>query len=255
MSTRKPIQPVVRFQVFARDGFRCIYCGAGRDDAKLVVDHVIPVKDGGTNDIGNLATACRECNAGKAARSVIDAAEGETVGPVRAKLAGKWLPHLETRFSGIVVARDQIHSQHFACDPDEGECPSPIAFLPNYHARAPSCGRWSGEPVTISLFRLADVGGYSQREQLEIMGAVVSGYQMSSIIILGEPDAFHAFCVNNRRKGNPHGYVLDADLNPSAEWLSSGWYPDENLDFVDLREGDLYPLPGDTRHGRRNDGI
>lgn len=35
------------------------------------VDHVLPVSEGGTNDIGNLVTACSDCNLGKGA-SIID---------------------------------------------------------------------------------------------------------------------------------------------------------------------------------------
>jgi 5-methylcytosine-specific restriction endonuclease McrA len=69
----KPIRPAisvrVRFAVFERDGFACRYCGASRtDDARLVLDHVLPVVDGGTDDETNLVTACWECNAGKSDR-------------------------------------------------------------------------------------------------------------------------------------------------------------------------------------------
>jgi hypothetical protein len=57
-----------RFDVLECDGFRCRYCGATSEDAKLVVDHVIPVVEGGTNDLDNLVTACHPCNAGKGKR-------------------------------------------------------------------------------------------------------------------------------------------------------------------------------------------
>jgi hypothetical protein len=40
----------------------------------LEVDHVIPLAEGGTDDIANLATACWDCNHGKAARTLDDRA-------------------------------------------------------------------------------------------------------------------------------------------------------------------------------------
>jgi 5-methylcytosine-specific restriction endonuclease McrA len=61
-----------RWDVFARDGFRCRYCGASpADGIKLTVDHVQPVIDGGSDDLENLVTACAPCNAGKAARPLL----------------------------------------------------------------------------------------------------------------------------------------------------------------------------------------
>lgn len=55
----------LRFEVFKRDGFRCRYCNATAIKSALVVDHVIPIADGGTDDASNLVAACWECNAGK----------------------------------------------------------------------------------------------------------------------------------------------------------------------------------------------
>ena len=51
-----------RAKVHARDGHRCVYCGSGDD---LTIDHDIPESRGGTNEEGNLCTACRPCNASK----------------------------------------------------------------------------------------------------------------------------------------------------------------------------------------------
>jgi hypothetical protein len=39
----------------------------------LTIDHVFPVALGGTNDVGNLVTACRACNLTKGARPLNDA--------------------------------------------------------------------------------------------------------------------------------------------------------------------------------------
>lgn len=68
--TRDGIQTRVRFRVLERDNFRCVYCGATAEQARLVIDHVVSVADGGSNDESNLVAACEECNAGKGRRSV-----------------------------------------------------------------------------------------------------------------------------------------------------------------------------------------
>jgi 5-methylcytosine-specific restriction endonuclease McrA len=57
--------------VLQRDGFRCRYCDRSASDTspvKLHIDHRKPVALGGTNDRGNLVTACSACNLGKGAR-------------------------------------------------------------------------------------------------------------------------------------------------------------------------------------------
>jgi hypothetical protein len=72
-SRRVPIPAAIRRQVYARDGFRCVYCGRGGRSLRLTIDHVYPVALGGTNDIANLVTACRACNLTKGARLMNDA--------------------------------------------------------------------------------------------------------------------------------------------------------------------------------------
>lgn len=67
---RIPISPTLRFKIFVRDDFQCVYCGATPDQVELRVDHVHPVAAGGTNDPDNLVTACHDCNAGKGARLI-----------------------------------------------------------------------------------------------------------------------------------------------------------------------------------------
>lgn len=64
---RKALSKKTRFDVFKRDGFVCQYCGRHPPVVLLAVDHINPVKLGGTNDEGNLVTSCEDCNAGKAA--------------------------------------------------------------------------------------------------------------------------------------------------------------------------------------------
>jgi 5-methylcytosine-specific restriction endonuclease McrA len=58
----------VRSRIMERDGFRCRRCGNGPADARLVIDHIVPIALGGKSTDGNLQTLCDPCNAGKAAR-------------------------------------------------------------------------------------------------------------------------------------------------------------------------------------------
>jgi hypothetical protein len=60
---------VKRSELFARDGYRCVYCGLEYEPDELSVDHVQPRMRGGDGSPGNLVTACRGCNARKAGRS------------------------------------------------------------------------------------------------------------------------------------------------------------------------------------------
>lgn len=56
----------LRHEVFKRDQYRCVECGASKDDgATLHVDHKIPVSKGGTDELENLQTLCSDCNLNK----------------------------------------------------------------------------------------------------------------------------------------------------------------------------------------------
>lgn len=56
----------IRFEVLRRDEHTCQYCGAKAPDVTLNIDHVLPVSLGGDDKPGNLVTACKDCNTGKA---------------------------------------------------------------------------------------------------------------------------------------------------------------------------------------------
>lgn len=55
----------IRFEVFKRDSFICQYCGRSAPNVTLEVDHIEPISKGGTDDILNLITSCKDCNRGK----------------------------------------------------------------------------------------------------------------------------------------------------------------------------------------------
>jgi len=73
MSSRKPLTKKLRFEVFKRDSFACQYCGQKSPDVLLEVDHIEPVSKGGSNELFNLITSCKACNAGKSDRKLSDA--------------------------------------------------------------------------------------------------------------------------------------------------------------------------------------
>ncbi len=63
--SKKPrihIPSAVRKYVLERDRYRCQSCGQTNREITLEVDHVISLAQGGSNDMSNLQTLCRDCN-------------------------------------------------------------------------------------------------------------------------------------------------------------------------------------------------
>ena len=61
-----------REEVFRRDGYRCVYCGAQFEPEELTVDHVQPRVRGGDSSSGNVVTACGGCNTAKGHRKLAE---------------------------------------------------------------------------------------------------------------------------------------------------------------------------------------
>jgi 5-methylcytosine-specific restriction endonuclease McrA len=59
------IEPDVRKAVLVADSGQCVYCGSHK---WICVDHVIARNNGGSDNFGNLVTACRSCNVKKGPR-------------------------------------------------------------------------------------------------------------------------------------------------------------------------------------------
>lgn len=51
----------LRREIYARDGYTCRNCGA--DKIELHAHHIVPLSVGGSNELSNLVTLCRECHA------------------------------------------------------------------------------------------------------------------------------------------------------------------------------------------------
>ena len=57
---------ISRRALFARDGWRCVYCGSS--SGRLTLDHVVPRSRGGESIWENVVTSCAPCNLRKGDR-------------------------------------------------------------------------------------------------------------------------------------------------------------------------------------------
>ena len=62
MTKRIKIPQSVRKYVLQRNNYQCQSCGKKQTEAKLNIDHIIPLATGGSNDISNLQVLCERCN-------------------------------------------------------------------------------------------------------------------------------------------------------------------------------------------------
>jgi 5-methylcytosine-specific restriction endonuclease McrA len=67
----RPKVRLTRKEIFARDGWACVYCGRLTKD--LTLDHVMPRHRGGAHTWENLVSACKPCNHHKAGRTPAEA--------------------------------------------------------------------------------------------------------------------------------------------------------------------------------------
>jgi 5-methylcytosine-specific restriction endonuclease McrA len=63
---------ISRRALFARDGWRCVYCGTA--SGRLTLDHVTPRSRGGESVWENVVTSCAPCNLRKGNRTLEEAA-------------------------------------------------------------------------------------------------------------------------------------------------------------------------------------
>jgi 5-methylcytosine-specific restriction endonuclease McrA len=84
-----------RHNVFARDRWRCAYCGERKPTEQLDLDHVIPRSRGGEHEWTNVVSSCRPCNLRKADRLPDEAGMPLKRRPERPRwtLIGSLMPH------------------------------------------------------------------------------------------------------------------------------------------------------------------
>jgi 5-methylcytosine-specific restriction endonuclease McrA len=61
--------PFSRANIYARDEYKCQYCGEVFPTSELTFDHVVPVAHGGRKDWENIVTCCITCNRRKGGRT------------------------------------------------------------------------------------------------------------------------------------------------------------------------------------------
>ncbi len=67
---RRKLNKSERLQIYNKCNHRCAYCGCGIEYKDMQVDHVKPLRIGGTDELSNMLPACRSCNHYKATLDV-----------------------------------------------------------------------------------------------------------------------------------------------------------------------------------------
>jgi len=84
-----------RVNVYARDRYRCQYCGVKESLSSLTFDHVIPRSRGGTTSWTNVVAACVACNHKKGNRTPAEAHLRLIKEPVQPR----WVPAVTLQIS------------------------------------------------------------------------------------------------------------------------------------------------------------
>jgi 5-methylcytosine-specific restriction endonuclease McrA len=94
---RRHAKPVKfsRVNIYARDNYRCQYCGHKASISELTYDHVIPRSRGGRTTWDNIVSCCYACNANKANRTPAEARMTLRAAPTRPA----WIPSVQIRVS------------------------------------------------------------------------------------------------------------------------------------------------------------
>lgn len=70
MNTRQYITPEKRKIIYEKFNGRCAYCGKKIEYKDMQVDHLMPLRLGGDDNIKNLMPTCRSCNHYKRANTL-----------------------------------------------------------------------------------------------------------------------------------------------------------------------------------------
>lgn len=67
---RKPVSKARRKEIYEKYDGHCAYCGCPITYQEMQVDHVVPLANGGTNDLQNLNPSCPACNTFKGDKTI-----------------------------------------------------------------------------------------------------------------------------------------------------------------------------------------
>lgn len=93
---RKPVK-FSRVNIFARDKYRCQYCGSKGKIGDLTYDHILPKSRGGKTVWKNIVTCCIECNSKKRDKTPEEARMRLRSQPGQPK----WVPAMTIRLSHL----------------------------------------------------------------------------------------------------------------------------------------------------------
>jgi len=86
---KKPVK-FSRQNIYARDRYRCQYCGVRFPSEELTYDHVLPRSRGGRTEWENIVTCCVNCNRKKGGKTPEEAGMSLIRKPIRPS----WVPAL-----------------------------------------------------------------------------------------------------------------------------------------------------------------
>ena len=96
-SFRRHARPVKfsRVNIYARDNYKCQYCGKKASISELTYDHVVPRSQGGLTEWTNIVTCCYLCNRHKGGRTPREADMHLLTQPTQPN----WVPAVAIRIS------------------------------------------------------------------------------------------------------------------------------------------------------------
>ncbi len=90
--------PLSRFNIFARDGFKCQYCTKPLNTGTATLDHVLPRSKGGKTRWTNVVCCCKPCNTKKGSKTPEQAGMKLLKKPEQPH----WLPVLHVKLNGRI---------------------------------------------------------------------------------------------------------------------------------------------------------
>lgn len=204
----------LRYEVLRRDNYTCRYCGARAPEAKITVDHVVPVALGGTDEPSNLVAACGDCNGGKTSSSP-DA-------PMVADVAGdalRWslamamaAGEMFARASGDVDAR--THFEHVWARYGAGPRREPLPKDPGWQGTVDNLLR-AGLPMAV-LEECVEIAMGQRRVSAENVFRYMCGVAWRKVHELRER-------ASELVRDAPDGSVEDLDLEDAGTEAVGNW--------------------------------
>lgn len=143
------ISKALRFEIFARDGFTCQYCGSRPPDVVLELDHIQPRAKNGSDDPINLITSCFECNRGKRDKVIAEI-------PVRPDADLRYLKAQQEvveakRYLSAKKRRDKAHAKLCAAMQEVWRSYLTPEYAPSVRVMTPWINRYGPEEVERSI--------------------------------------------------------------------------------------------------------